>query len=568
MAARVRRNACPDLDIVSNTRKQLESEVAKHVDAIIDLKGRINAMAPISKLPPELLSAIFTEVAIHHSTSRPPHSCCGTATLPYRWITLTHVCHSWRIIALETPRLWSRIYLTRPDVTREVLARSKKAPLWVTANMSYVDEPQSVLLDAIMKESLRLKELSVAGPARILENLYPRWTGQATLLESLSLSDNSVFDPVGIPIFIDRPSFPVVFQGTTPNLRHLNVHHVAVGWDNPLFCSTLTSLTVISRFDNTSRLGNFGQLLLALESMSALESLELNEAIPRLGEDPGSAFTPLQRLSLSSDAVNCAHFLNFVTLPPTARLLVIGRTEAGVEELVRLFTAHLARAPPLLTARISPTRTAQVLDHLVPNLRLVLEAFPRARVVQHLIACAPALARVRRLEIQPLFGAWDWHGLFNHTPELRVLSVSGQSEGGTLLGALSEDSEQGQDAGESESEKSGSTRRMLLPKLHTLRMVDDDPAYLEEMGAPLATLELRECINAGFDEVERLREVVADVVWDGLETWDDEEADEQDIMLDEMYGDDDEGDLWPLFPEWDLDYGYEDDDFELQWVPF
>ena len=630
MAARVRRNARPDLDIVANTRKQLESEVAKHVDAITDLKGRINAMAPISKLPPELLSAIFTDVATHRSTGEPLRSRSGTASAipPYRWITLTHVCHSWRIIALNTPRLWSRIFLTRHDATCEVLARSKKAPLWVTANLSYLDEPRRVLLDVIMKESSRLKELSVTGPTRLLENLYPRWTGQATLLESLSLSDDTVFDSVSMPLFVEYPSFPMVFQGTTPNLRHLNVRHVAIGWDNPLFCSTLTSLTVLSRFHSTPRLGNFGQLLQALGNMSRLESLELDEAIPHVDEDPASAFTtPLQRVTLpnlrqlciSSDAVNCTHFLSFVTLPPTARLLITGRTEEAVEELVRLFTAHLARAPPLLTARISPTRSAQVLvrgwravleddtccvsPSALPDAELILDSFPRARAVQHLKACAPALARVRRLDIQPLFGAWDWHGFFNHTPELRVLSVSGHPEGSDLIQALSEvraelhedgAGEHGQDEDEGEGEESRNSRRMVLPELHTLRMsgvrfeyadVEDDSAYrdhdLEEMvdwliarcndGAPLATLELRECINAGCDGVDRLDELVPDVVWDGYEMWDEELQDHQDMMLDEMYGGADAGDWLPLFPEWDVDYAYEEEpeeEFDFQWIPF
>ncbi|PIL25214.1 hypothetical protein GSI_13103 [Ganoderma sinense ZZ0214-1] len=631
MTLRVQRNACPDLDVAAHARKQLESEVAKHVDAIIDLKGRINAMAPISKLPPELLSAIFTEVAITHYTGRPPRSCCGATLLPYKWITLTHVCHSWRAVALNTPRLWSRIVLTRPDVTREVLARSKKAPLWVTANMSFMDEPQKSLLDAIMRESSRVKELSIAGPARILENLYPRWTGEAPLLESLSLSDNNVFDfdPVSMPsIHVGRPSFPVVFQGVTPNLRNLNIHHVSIRWDNPLFCSTLTSLTVISRYDNSLRSGNFGQLLLALETMTALESLELNESIPRLGEDLAGISTPLRRvtlpnlrkLSLVSDAVNCANLLNFVTLPPTARLLVTGHAEAGVDELVGFFTAHLTRAPPLLSARLAPTHSAQVVVRgwwtfvagdlaqnrrsvpPAPDTELIIDAFPHARAVQHVMACAPALARVRRLEIQPLFSAiaWDWRALFAHTPALRVLSISGHAEAGGFIAALSQgqpapaprDSEDGeQRRGEGEGTERG---KVLLPELHTLRMADvrfgcwhpeHEAAYLEEMvdwliarcneGAPIATLTLQNCVNAGADDVERLREVVADVVWDGLEIWEeDDEAAEQE-MLDEMYDvyGDDEADLWPIFPapDWDdvPDYGYEEDEFELQWmIPF
>ena len=607
MALRVWRNACPSIDAATSARKHLECEIAKHAYAIIDLKGRINAIAPISKLPPELLSAIFTEVAINHYTCRTPRLYHSAAGLPYKWITLTHVCHAWRAIALDTPRLWSRIVLTRPDVTREVLARSKKAPLWVSANMSYMNGPQWDILDTIMQESSRLKELSIAGPARVLENLYPKWTGYANILESLTLSDNNVFDPVAISIFPQHPSVPVLFQGSTPNLRHLDVHHVAVGWDNPLFCSTLTSLTVVSRYDNTHKLGNFGQLLLALENMSALETLELNEAVPRLGEAPANVFTPLRRITLAnlrklhliSDAVNCANFLNFVTLPPTTRLLVTGRNERGVEELVHVFAAHLARAQPLLTARLAPVYSAQVylrgwwafLEGAVipggtPDVELYLDAFPHSQAMHHLMACATFLARVRRLDIQPLFSAWDWHGLFAHTPELRVLSVSGHPEGDFLV-ALSKVQLRDDGGTSASGQRQGQGRRMLAPELHTVQFSgvrfgcthpEHEQAYLEEMidwlmvrsneGVPIATLELTDVVNGGGGEVERLREVVADVVWDELETWEDEyreSEDEYGVPDEEMYYDD-EGPL-PLFPpEWDHVYNDEDD---LEWIiPF
>ncbi|KAI1793446.1 hypothetical protein LXA43DRAFT_942252 [Ganoderma leucocontextum] len=596
MALRVRRNACPDIEVVANARKQLESEVAKHVDAIIDLKGRMNALVPISKLPPEILSAIFTEVAIKHYTGRPSRPCYGAATLPYKWITLTHVSRSWRTIALNTPRFWSRIVLSRPDLTREILARSKNAPLWVTANMSYVDEPQRALLDTIMKESSRLKELSIAGPARVLENLYPRWTGQANVLESLSLSDNNVFDSVRIPILHEHPSVPVLFQGITPNLRRLTIHHIAVGWDNPIFCSTLTSLTVVFKRDNISDRGYFGQLMRALANMSALESLELNEGVPPL-KDPRNLLASVRRvtlpnlrkLSLISDALNCADFLRFVTLPPNTHLLVTGRTpERGAEELVRAFSQHLARSKPLLTARLAPVNSAQVyvrgwwtflegdiVDRSLPapDVELYLDALPHSRVMEHLMTRATFLARVRRLEIQPSFSPWDWHGLFTRAPELRVLSVSGHPEG-EFLAALSkvqrEDGEQQPQSGQ------GQGRRILSPELHTVQMSgvrfgcahsDHAPAYLEEMvdwlmlrcneGAPIATLELRECINAGARDLNRLREVVADVVWDGQETWEEEQG-EQGTPDEDMYYDD------GFFPGY-----YNHDDTDDYWIiPF
>ncbi|TCD71708.1 hypothetical protein EIP91_005474 [Steccherinum ochraceum] len=62
-----------------------------------------NAQSSIAMLPPELLVEIFNIFilsAIHQS----PQS--------YSWIRITHVCHTWRAVALAAPVLWSRIYFS------------------------------------------------------------------------------------------------------------------------------------------------------------------------------------------------------------------------------------------------------------------------------------------------------------------------------------------------------------------------------------------------------------------------------------------------------------------------
>jgi hypothetical protein len=86
------------------------------------LKFRLNEFAPISRLPCEVLAAIFTYLSAFAWND-------GSGLLA--WICVAHVCRRWREIALNYPRFWSHINLTK--LTRvgvaEILSRAKMAPL-------------------------------------------------------------------------------------------------------------------------------------------------------------------------------------------------------------------------------------------------------------------------------------------------------------------------------------------------------------------------------------------------------------------------------------------------------
>ncbi|TBU47508.1 hypothetical protein BD309DRAFT_951671, partial [Dichomitus squalens] len=480
-----RRAACSDQGAAASAHRALESEIAKHTDAILDLKGRLNAMAPISKLPPEILSEIFAVVAKVYQTTRNPPRFRPRRT--YKWIIVTHVCRSWRHVALETPRLWSRIVLSDPEATQEVLARSKKAPLWVTGHVTCRDEPRRKLLDAVMKESSRMKELDLTGPVPIFQSVAALSKRGAELLEILSLSGSGRCVP-DITIHPLYHTLPVFFGGHTPNLRHLHVHMISVKWDNPVLCATLTNLTLVAKHDLMSRLGTFAQLVSALDNMRALEFLELIDTIPRLPKDssmlPASQRTVpllnLRKLTLSSYVLDCANFLNHVSFPADTRLVVTGRTEVGIEELVRVLGEHLSRALPLLTARISPVYTSQMRisgwrtllagppaeKSAAPaaDVDLYLEAYPHPCVYHALVRRATFFGAVRRLELQSLMAMWGWQDLFAtlfaRVEDLRVLAVSGRPQLG-LLEALSEVRREAGDGGR------GS---VLSAKLHTVQM--------------------------------------------------------------------------------------------------
>lgn len=541
-------------DVRDHARSALEAQIQTHENAIVGLKSRINGMAFTARIPPEILSEIFTLVAVDYYEARRWHHYGSTHA--YKWITLTHVCRAWREIALNTPRLWSHIVLTQPTVAKQVLARSKKAPLWLSASLNHSDDQRAETLDVLMKESARLKELHLTGPAHTVQALSAKWRTSADLLETINISsDFRQFDPASL-----LPAPPLssqIFSGQTPKLSHLQLHRIAVDWSNPLFCNTLKTLIIHTVYDNAPSLGEFSHLLDALEAMPQLETLQLNESIPRLPDDATQLSHNVQRtislphlrhIELFSDAIDSANLLRHISAPPELRLTVSGRTERGVTDLVRIFSECLGRSTPFCTALLAPLYSSQVSVRLwrsdvnsgdsgsigsPSDAELTLDVYPYSRALQALVQFSTFFAQIYRFEIQiEAHRNWDWAMIFERMPEVRVLSITGYGDL-SFLPALATVSSGGDANAQAQADES---ELLPLQRLHTLELngvrfgcshSDHQSHFLEGLldwlilrcnhGIPVLRLILRACINVEGDAIERLREVVPDVEWDERE---------------------------------------------------
>ncbi|KAI0640808.1 hypothetical protein C8Q79DRAFT_1122855 [Trametes meyenii] len=587
-------------------RKSLLAEIETHLDAILRLKGRINDMSPTIHLPPEILSEIFTLIAVDNYNARRWYHCGSSHA--YKWIALAHVCRAWRDIALNTPRLWSRVVITRPDAAMSALARSKKAPLWLTAVLVHPEDFHATILrDTILSESSRLKELSVRGPPRLLQMLSAGWTAPATALEKLTLSTD--FLQCGHSYVLPGQPAPLsakIFSGEVPHLQHLEIHRIAIDWCNPLFCPSLRSLEVESPYDIPVSMkdGEFRDLLVSLERMESLENLYLNKAIPCLRildsdhaptSPAGTAGRPialpsLRRLDLHADATECAGLLRHLSLPINVQMVINGRNERGADDLVRVFSDQLGPSTPLNAASLAPSGPTQVCvkgwrspvdirdsNAPRPDVQLHVEALsPFSRSLQTLVTESTFFTQLHYFEIQCASRNWSWSALFGRMPELQILSVIGHPEYGFLpaLSAVRDDDDR--NAG-----------IVPLPYLHTLEFdnlrfgcphSDHESQYLEKLidylvmrcnhGVPISRLVLRSCVNATEGDVTRLRDIVPEVQWDrrkyieesvdehGMD--DDEIAEELEWMVpDDLFT--------PMFPE---DYYDDGDDLDLWMIPF
>jgi hypothetical protein len=137
----------------ANSREDLQqaidAEIKSLEESIRSLKYRRNALAPISSLPTEVISTIFSilRVPVAPSPLTPPTLSEKPDNLP--WFRISHVCRHWREIALNQPLFWNHLRFNNFSSAGagEMIARAKMAPLHLEARVrGHWDDAQFVHL--------------------------------------------------------------------------------------------------------------------------------------------------------------------------------------------------------------------------------------------------------------------------------------------------------------------------------------------------------------------------------------------------------------------------------------
>ena len=158
------------------------------------------AVTSIFSLPPELLQEIFLFqegfIAAQYYFNPSSHTCIplDVPCQPYFWMTVAHVCRTWRRAALGCSFLWSRFAISiHPSWTMELLCRSGNAPL-------------SIQYD--------LPEEQSQWDARV--HSFAMVLGHLSRIENLFIMQRS---PVPLP-----PAVVGMLSGCAPKLRSLLLH--------------------------------------------------------------------------------------------------------------------------------------------------------------------------------------------------------------------------------------------------------------------------------------------------------------------------------------------------------
>ncbi|KAH8093967.1 hypothetical protein BXZ70DRAFT_374312 [Cristinia sonorae] len=268
----------------------------------VQVNVAMNAVLPISHLPPEILSNIFRLCQ------------WGAAEVDggffSKWISVTHVCHHWREVALHDPILWSAVSITAScpvNALAIILARSKQLPLDMHVSLRDVTLVQ--LPDIVRAWKLTLRSVwgsqrytSIPPSAPLLTILHLEVTGGQRMDEEIQ------------PTFFDIC--------TTPMLKNLSLSSYALNWSQVVLPSTLTDLCIVypdPDIPSFTPSCHVQDLVRVVQVMSSIQHLTFKHVLSydpsSLGSEPSTTFalSHLDTIEIAGHGPPSLHFLDHFT---------------------------------------------------------------------------------------------------------------------------------------------------------------------------------------------------------------------------------------------------------------
>ena len=270
------------------------------VESVRVLRLERNAIAPISSLPPEVFTIIFSLLCSS-----------GNPSSNVKRIRLSRVCHQWREIAINQPLLWNHIDFTTVSSAgvAEILARAKSAPLYLEARISKNNVRFSTFQKEVQARLPSLCHLAVRTESADIHSTLRELASPAPILEYLSLFSTT-------ELYRANAYIPdTLFDGSAPRLSCIRLDHCGLSWKWPPL-KGLNYLEIVKPAVDSRP--NLAVWLDALAEMPELKTLILYEASPNV---PSFPFDIEHRI---------------VTLPSLARFDIVGYLEDCVLALAHL----------------------------------------------------------------------------------------------------------------------------------------------------------------------------------------------------------------------------------------
>ena len=329
-----------DLQVIDDDLKALEESTRS-------LKRSRNALAPISRVSPEIRGIIFSFLP---SPKEYEELHTGRRQDDLAWLYVSHVCHDWRRILLNQPRFWSRIDFTTLTLAgaTQVLSRSKVAPLELEANLSDVYWSRS-RKDAFGKQLVahisHTSRLSITANSTTLKMIFDKLVFPAPVLESLSVIVENISS--GVVRTHAKTVLPTaLFDGAAPRLSRLELHRCNISWTSPL----LKNLRILElRSLSGPARPSPEEWLNAMDQMLQLETLIAYSATPspRDTSVPESTLVithnSLTQLHLAATASDCTFALAHLILPSLSKVRIDVTSESPKGDDVRALIPYFSR---------------------------------------------------------------------------------------------------------------------------------------------------------------------------------------------------------------------------------
>ncbi|KAI0738860.1 hypothetical protein C8Q80DRAFT_1124323 [Daedaleopsis nitida] len=257
------------------------ANISQTVEFLQELRRHINALPCINQLPVELLVEIFKYVT--HSSYDILHDGSVFRKVDHspllNLITITHVCHRWRDIAVDASMLWGRIpILANESLLKLFVERSRNTSL--TLNVVVKNKGRKLVDNILSGASVRLQTLHIFD-ARSPFARHPPLYQRPLHLELpkllccmiISKADRRGF---GWSNSASSGSMPTIFSKPTSTLRALAV--VPVAWLPGNHFPCLSHLHLSFSTDNGNALvSHLGRLLSLLDHTPRLAFLQLRD---------------------------------------------------------------------------------------------------------------------------------------------------------------------------------------------------------------------------------------------------------------------------------------------------
>ena len=251
--------------------ESIDDEIRELTSRLLSLKRCRNELVPFSALPTEIVLKIFSMVVIQAHY----HADTGDQE---PWYVVSHVCYSWRSIALADAQLWSHIDCRRPNENyiSEMLARSVPVFLKIKVSIGWKSsEALQQLQDLFVANMARIEEVSIQlGPYSFMDYVQLRFDREGTGAESNAAQLSRL---------------KLVKDDILNNLRRLILNLPSFTWEmnDSIAYSSLTHLTVKCHgVDGTCR-----DILVVLKAMAPLllRHLQVLPVDDHLGQVGGDA---------------------------------------------------------------------------------------------------------------------------------------------------------------------------------------------------------------------------------------------------------------------------------------
>ncbi|KAJ7177194.1 hypothetical protein C8R46DRAFT_1213748 [Mycena filopes] len=496
----------------------------------------------INRLPPELLAAIFVLV------------CEDSKLGDYSWVACSHICSSWRRLALETAPLWSHIVFTSSEWMRLCLERSKSSLLRIEADLT-IHSNESLICEVLTLADrigiIKIRFSNLGDPLlKLLAGPFP-------VLSALTLDKHGVQPPPEIPFKPNVQPYP-------------NLHALCIYTDVPFpFPLSAPSRLVCLEIHNYgAEVVEWSTLRDGLRALGDLEALRLDGfPLPPANAAVDMIRLPnLRDLTLTGSVVQCRRLIQMVDSPWLRRYRIYPSDTDGVGELFQVVLKTLPRQLKSLMLR-RPWRyhyavlsqlahigfyyddihnlTASTAANLDVSFAWMAGSLPDSDLARIFAALSdiPSIDTIQWLWLDQwnTIPQGSWGSFLRRLIRLQTLVISGRPASGLVWDLVKQfESSPGRNQLEptqfcpelKQIEMSGVDcraggwipLRMTLGTTVNSHFDVDNAPFLEllvcylEIRAPtgkLATLKLSNCFNYSVAEIKLLRLLVTQVVWDG-----------------------------------------------------